>query len=364
MDMSKGRTQLRWLSALIMLALVMPVLPSSPANAQAGSRLFPETGKTVKGKFLVYWDTHGGLAQQGFPISEEIQEKSETDGKTYTVQYFERAVFEMHPENPAPNDVLLSLLGNFLYKKKYTSNAPGQQVNTDLIFQDFRETSKRVGGKFLQYWRTHGGLAQQGFPISEEFTEVSPLDGKPYRVQYFERAVFELHPEFKGTPNEVLLSQLGRFRFDEVYKPGGQPTPGGTQPTPTTRPGNPTPPPAATNTPAPANPCADVPPSQNMLIGVVENNTITRLSNCERAGTTFAFLGDGFQPGESIGVYFTAPDQSVYGAPFQVEADAEGFSEGVTLSTTPGLTPGIYAASMEGTTTHRKAIGYFKVLKP
>src|SRR4051794_17373539 len=37
---------------------------------------FAETGKTVRGGFLSYWNTRGGLAQQGFPISEEITEKS------------------------------------------------------------------------------------------------------------------------------------------------------------------------------------------------------------------------------------------------------------------------------------------------
>jgi hypothetical protein len=44
---------------------------------------------------------------------------SQTDGKPYTVQYFERAVFEKHPENPPPYNVLLSLLGTFTYQKKY-----------------------------------------------------------------------------------------------------------------------------------------------------------------------------------------------------------------------------------------------------
>jgi hypothetical protein len=34
------------------------------------------------------------------------------------VQYFERAVFEHHPENAAPNDVLLSLLGTLRYEQK------------------------------------------------------------------------------------------------------------------------------------------------------------------------------------------------------------------------------------------------------
>ncbi|HYO51143.1 MAG TPA: copper resistance protein CopC [Chloroflexia bacterium] len=182
---------------------------------------FQETGKTACGRFLQYWKEHGGLAQQGYPISNEFQEKSDTDGKTYTVQYFERAVFEAHPENPAPNDVLLSLLGNFLYKQKYPNGAPAQRPNTTAGSVLFRETGKRLGGKFLDYWNKNGGLAQQGFPVSDEFQEKSDLDGKTYTVQYFERAVFEMHPE-NPPPFDVLLSQLGTFQLKKKY-PNGAP---------------------------------------------------------------------------------------------------------------------------------------------
>ena len=31
----------------------------------------------------------------------------------------------------------------------------------------FQETGKRVCGRFLEYWRQNGGLAQQGLPLSE-----------------------------------------------------------------------------------------------------------------------------------------------------------------------------------------------------
>jgi polysaccharide biosynthesis protein PslG len=125
-------------------------------------------------------------------------------------------VFEYHPENPAPNDVLLSLLGNFLYKQKYPDGAPGQKVSTTNPYK-FPQTGKTIGGKFREYWEKNGGLAQQGYPISDEFQERSDLDGKTYTVQYFERAVFELHPENKP-PYDVLLSQLGKFRYDKVFK--------------------------------------------------------------------------------------------------------------------------------------------------
>jgi streptogramin lyase len=188
----------------------------SPVLAQQGSQTFSATGKTVSGPFLDYWNNHGGLTQQGYPISDQMQEASDTDGKTYTVQYFERAVFEQHPENQPPNDVLLSLLGTFLYKQKYPNGAPNQTPNNSAGSQLFTATGHRVGGKFLDYWNQHGGLAQQGYPISDEFQEVSDLDGKTYTVQYFERAVFESHPE-NQPPYDVLLSQLGTFRYKAKY---------------------------------------------------------------------------------------------------------------------------------------------------
>lgn len=212
-----NRGTMKWLWACMAMVLVLPAMGINPARAAATSRLFPETGKIVQGKFLDYWNIHGALAQQGFPISNEMQEKSQTDGKTYTIQYFERAVFEMHPENKAPNDILLSLLGNFLYAQKYPHGAPAQLPNRTTGSVLVSQTGKRMGGKFLAYWNAHGGLAQQGYPISDEFMEKSDLDGKTYKVQYFERAVFEYHPENAGTQYEVLLSQLGKFRYAAKY---------------------------------------------------------------------------------------------------------------------------------------------------
>jgi acetyl esterase/lipase len=177
------------------------------------SRYFPETGKVVRGDLMRYWDSHGGLAQQGYPISEEIEEKSPTNGKTYTVQYFERSVMERHPEAPAGHRVMLALLGTYLYKARYPHGAPDQQPNVSPGSVLFAQTGHRLGGVFLQYWREHGGLAQQGYPISDELTEMNDLIGTAYTVQYFERAVFEYHPE-NPAPYNVLLSQLGTYRYE------------------------------------------------------------------------------------------------------------------------------------------------------
>lgn len=89
-----------------------------------GCRVFAETGHAVCGPILQAWQRNGiqlddnraisdaeSIALFGLPISGIISETL-GDGKQYQVQWFERARFELHPENQAPYDVLLGLLGN------------------------------------------------------------------------------------------------------------------------------------------------------------------------------------------------------------------------------------------------------------
>src|SRR5688572_12572638 len=67
----------------------------------------------------------------------------------------------------------------------------------------FKETGFWLQGEFRQYWETSGGLFVHGYPISGVFKEGDLF------VQYFERSVFEFHPELRGTEYEVLLRRLG-----------------------------------------------------------------------------------------------------------------------------------------------------------
>jgi hypothetical protein len=188
-----------------------------PPSKAPGSIYFAETGHNLSGIFKQHWEKYGGLAQQGYPLTEPFREVSDTDGKAYTTQYFERAIFEMHPENAPPYNLLLSLVGTFEYQRRYgPAGASGQRASTKNP-RFFPETGHTIGGPFRAYWESHGGLSEQGYPITDEFNEKSLLDGKTYTVQYFQRAVFELHPENVGTPYEVLLSQLGTFRHNEKH---------------------------------------------------------------------------------------------------------------------------------------------------
>jgi hypothetical protein len=84
-----------------------------------GGTYFPETGHNLRNSFKAYWEQYGGLAIYGYPTSEEYEEVNPDDGKTYVVQYFERARFEYHPENKGTKyEVLLGLLGNALLRQK------------------------------------------------------------------------------------------------------------------------------------------------------------------------------------------------------------------------------------------------------
>ncbi|HET6315166.1 MAG TPA: hypothetical protein VFG86_01825, partial [Chloroflexota bacterium] len=75
---------------------------------------FPETSHGLHFGFLNYWRSRGGLDVFGYPISEELREGG------FTVQYFQRARFEYHPEHAGtPYEVQLGLLGDQLLQKRY-----------------------------------------------------------------------------------------------------------------------------------------------------------------------------------------------------------------------------------------------------
>ncbi len=178
-----------------------------------GGLAFPETGFTVRDDFLAYWQTHGlefgdpnvayreSLALFGYPISDVFEERLE-DGKTYRVQYFERARFEWHPENADP--AYRVLLGQF-GRRIRPADPPAAEVPGAAYYP---QTGHNLGGRFREFWAQNGGLPVFGYPISEEFMETLE-DGKSYRVQYFERARLEHHPE-NPAPYDVLLGQFGR----------------------------------------------------------------------------------------------------------------------------------------------------------
>jgi VanW like protein len=212
MHLQLRRTQLH---LCLILALALPLAAiyatdwpalraAAPTSPRSQFAYIPATGHNIGRAIKRFYETHGGLTIFGLPLTELIEQ----DGMQ--VQYFERARFELHPELPAPHYVSLTLVGSLLTKDR--ADAAFRPVSAEAgpsARTIFPATGHTLGGAFSEFWLRNGQLPVFGYPISEEFSEVNASDGKPYLVQYFERARFEYHPEYAGTPYEVLLGQLG-----------------------------------------------------------------------------------------------------------------------------------------------------------
>lgn len=195
------------LTAVLFLTFFIPQVSRAEGQSYPidDGYYFAETGHTVKHGFWSYFRTHGRLRLLGYPISEELVENG------ITVQYFQRARLEYHADLPEHHKVILGLLGTEIAEKREKGPAfsPVPPVDNSLDRMYFPETGHTLSFGFRQYWRKHNGLTQFGLAISEEFQEVSPTDGKPYTVQYFERARFEYHPELPEG-SRIVLGLLGQ----------------------------------------------------------------------------------------------------------------------------------------------------------
>lgn len=170
--------------------------PVTPPVNDATHRFFPQTGYTVAGDFLAFWQSHGRLAIFGYPLTDALPTPDPTGGTT-TVQTFERARMEQHGTGP----VLLALLGLAVHPLD-PAVAPIKGARY------FPETGHNLNSGFREFWEKNGGLAIFGYPISEEMP--ATIGDQSYNVQYFERARFEYHPEWLGTPWSITLSPLGQ----------------------------------------------------------------------------------------------------------------------------------------------------------
>jgi lipoprotein-anchoring transpeptidase ErfK/SrfK len=154
-----------------------PAFRRLPDNQPADSPdrvFFKETGHWLAYGFKKYWDENGGLWQFGYPISEEFQEKNAQDGQTYTVQYFERARFEYHPEHAGtPFEVLLGHLGrDYAIEKKVNQTAVAQKPDTvrysERLFDErLHDAFRPNAGRWMGYVSTDAvGIRTEPNPAS------------------------------------------------------------------------------------------------------------------------------------------------------------------------------------------------------
>jgi polysaccharide biosynthesis protein PslG len=132
--------------------------------------------------------------------------------------------------------LLLVMLASLVATPRISGAAPrtpGEVPDTLPPFQAqyFPETQHAAMNSFLAFWkRTPNALFVLGYPISQPFIEESFTNpGEYYRVQYFERAILEEHPENAGTQyyilgrllgNQITASRAGETAFQPASDPG------------------------------------------------------------------------------------------------------------------------------------------------
>lgn len=200
-----------------LVALLALLLNSHVIAAAADPYFFPATNQSVDETMRPYWDAHGGVAMLGMPVSPSIFEV-----RADPFQYFERAALKFNGYDSDGKPVISSMLvGAEVLDFRY----PGEVITATtqpipgIGSYTFTETGKTVTGIFLSYWRSHGGLAQFGYPLTYPFYERSLSNGKRYIVQYFERARFEYHPEQANPRSQVMLGLVGREAYQQYLNP-------------------------------------------------------------------------------------------------------------------------------------------------
>lgn len=208
--------------AFVIVVLMVAALAASEGSAvaQSSERCFSETGYCIEGRLRAFWERNGGLAVFGLPLSDQHFER--TDAGTFEAQWFERERFELHPENPAPYDVLLGRLGAEALARQgrdWRAFPTGAPLESCLFFE---QTQHTLCEPFLSFWRGNGleldgragtsydeSLALFGLPLSEPAIERNS-SGDEVLTQWFERARFEYHAE----RDLVLLGRLGAELYD------------------------------------------------------------------------------------------------------------------------------------------------------
>lgn len=201
-------TVARLLKAVLLLALL--VLPAAAAAQDDGGRYYSETGHTLDGRFVDFFDRHGGQEVLGFPITDSFIDPL----SGWQVQYLENARLELAPgQGTGFVGVRLSALGEALGGWDPGLAADQIPASADSTCRYFPESGHAVCHSFLGYFLAHGGPGLFGYPISE-----FKLEGERI-VQYFQAFRLDWYPE-APEGSQVRPAALGREHFDRMgYDP-------------------------------------------------------------------------------------------------------------------------------------------------
>lgn len=320
---------------------IFPQIPPFQTNRQ--QRYIPQTGHSLKGLFRQTWEARGAERIFGFPISEEIYEQ--INGQWTLAQYFERARFELrlYPSRVELGQLTRGLVPVQLLDPWPPEVAPPGPLNEDGTPRPpagYRPGTPRAtmrliaeGGKDSTY-RIEGEGFRPGervrFLLDSPEQRATSLDPQPLAdvngsISY---AGVRFNAKGFGQGRWFVTAQgqtSGRAAI-AVLQIGGAPPSGG-------QPGQP-------------------------------SGLSLRMSPGSGAiGQAFLVQGDGFQPGEKVSLWLTAPDQSVRGIDAAPDADGSGSITGSQIKVTADNTfrVGTWFITAQGRKSGRTAIGQFRI---
>lgn len=164
-----------------------PVIVSQPEQLVS---LTVETKSNIPAEFVLYrWDFGDGTPILSTTQPEVVHTYRQPGNYLVRVEVTDSwghtTLAESIPASPVPPSPALS--------------RPSPAA--ELVPVTFPETGHTLQGRFLAFWREHGGLMVFGYPIG-------PQTHEPPVTQMFERTRFEYRPEH-AAPYDVLLGLLG-----------------------------------------------------------------------------------------------------------------------------------------------------------
>ena len=190
--------KIRFLGIAIFLGFIMVLEPIALASGQGSSdaRYFPETGHTVRGDFLTFYESSPDVAMLlGYPITEAI----DTNG--VVTQYFQRAVLQQGPQDAQPRP---QNIGQLLWEKLQAQNQRRPIASGISISNCDDSLAYPVCGEFLTFYRRYKGFL--GAPVGPAVMENGEM------VQYF------VTMRLVWRNGRVVPSEAGEYYF-ELFEP-------------------------------------------------------------------------------------------------------------------------------------------------
>lgn len=319
------RRSRRLIAALLLLAIGLTLAaPARPATAQSDLRYFYETGHYIRGAFRQYWESNGGIAVYGLPVTEEY---FRSDGRI--VQWFQRARFELASSNPIV--IELGRLGAEATGGRIFPQVPPFQSTAKVRY--FPQTGHSLRGLFKDTWERRGAERVFGLPLSEEISE--QINGQWTVVQYFERQRFELRLYPSRVEFGLLGAQRAPFQLLDPWPPDIAP------PGPLNEDGTPRP-------PAGYRPGAE--------------RATVRLAYEGGGDQVFLVQGEGFQPGERVRFLTESPAGKITSLDPVPLADVNGsISYAQVRFATKGYANGRWYLTAQGQTSGRTAVAQLTI---